>query len=135
MNAIDTNILARYFVTDVDDAEAIKQQKIAIELLRKPSYVSLSVVLEFFWVMKRIYALPKQSIAEVIRHLCDTPHIEVEHSEHILTAIEHFLQGMDFADALHVAQVAHCQQFYTFDKRFIKKAQKLNIRPSVIEPV
>lgn len=53
----------------------------------------------------------------------------------MISAIEHFLQGMDFADALHVAQVAHCQQFYTFDKKFIKKAQKLNVRPNVVEPV
>jgi len=30
---------------------------------------------------------------------------------------------MDFADALHLCKSAHCEEFVTFDRKFIKAAQ------------
>ncbi len=135
MNALDTNILARFLIDDAHDEQAIKQREIVKKIVCQPCFISLTVILELVWVMYARYQLSKEQISELLYLLVNAPHITIEHEKHIITAIEHFLQGMDFADALHVAQVAHCQQFYTFDKKFIKKSQALNVRPSVIEPV
>jgi predicted nucleic acid-binding protein len=33
--------------------------------------------------------------------------------------------GLDFADAFHLAQSQHCEEFYTFDEKFGEKAQGL----------
>lgn len=33
--------------------------------------------------------------------------------------------GLDFADALHLAQSQDCEQFYTFDEKLIKNAREL----------
>lgn len=35
-----------------------------------------------------------------------------------------YITGMDFADALHLAQCQQAEQLLTFDKRFVKSAKK-----------
>lgn len=49
--ALDTNVLAGFFIDDVDDKEAQRQQQIARKVLlpSENHYVSLTVVLEFVW--------------------------------------------------------------------------------------
>ena len=43
-------------------------------------------------------------------------------------------QGMDFADALHLAGSAHCAALYTFDdRRFARRARRLaGVTPVVV---
>lgn len=53
MNAVDTNVLARFFINDPDDAEAARQRPAAIAALSGKVFVPVTVVLEFEWVMKR----------------------------------------------------------------------------------
>ncbi len=50
MKAVDTHVLARFFVNDPDDPEAAKQRPAALHLMADRVFVSLSVVLEFEWV-------------------------------------------------------------------------------------
>jgi predicted nucleic acid-binding protein len=45
----------------------------------------------------------------------------------ILQIIEWHENGVDFADAFHLASSHHCLEFYTFDEKFIKKSQSLSI--------
>jgi hypothetical protein len=52
MNAVDTKVLARFFVTDPDDVESAKQHPAAIRAMSEKVFVSASVVLEFEWVPK-----------------------------------------------------------------------------------
>lgn len=46
MKAVDTNILARFFVDDPDDAEAALQKQPAIKTMSQNVFVSLPAVLE-----------------------------------------------------------------------------------------
>ncbi len=134
MNALDTNILARFFIDDENDLEAIKQKQIVTKIFSQPSFVPLTVILEFVWVMKKGYQLPKETIADILNVLCNTSHISVEHGEQVQIATRLFLQGMDFADALHLSQSHLCDKFYTFDKRFINKACLLCPQSVVVAP-
>ena len=52
MRALDTNVLARFFVDDADDAQAGKQRAAAVEALAERSFVSVTVLLELEWVMR-----------------------------------------------------------------------------------
>lgn len=135
MNALDTNLLARFFIEDTSDPEAPKQKAIATHVMSQPSFVSLTVVLEFVWVMRKGYLLPKETIAKVLIVLCETPHITVERSGYIEEATKLFLQGMDFADALHLLQANTCDRFYTFDKRLVKKSTLLYPQIPAVEPI
>jgi predicted nucleic-acid-binding protein len=57
MKAIDTNILARFFIDDADDVQASQQRPIAIRILSQAVYVPITVILEFEWVMRGFYKL------------------------------------------------------------------------------
>lgn len=50
MKAVDTNVLARFFVDDPDDPESVKQRPTAVAALSEPVSVSGTVLLEFEWV-------------------------------------------------------------------------------------
>ena len=52
MKSLDTNVLARFFVDDPDDAEAAKQRPAAIEALAERCFVSVTVLLELEWVLR-----------------------------------------------------------------------------------
>lgn len=55
MKALDTNVLARFFIDDADDAHAAKQRPAAVAALSERAFVSATVLLEFQWVMRGFY--------------------------------------------------------------------------------
>lgn len=46
--------------------------------------------------------------------------------EKLILQVEWYEEGVDFADAFHLASSDHCLEFYTFDEKFIKKSQNLS---------
>jgi len=57
-----------------------------------------------------------------------------EHKAAVLRALAWHQQGMDFADALHLACSLSADEFVSFDKRLINKAIGLNVDIKVVEP-
>ena len=55
MRALDTNVLARFFVDDADDAQATRQRPAAVAALSQRSFVSVTVLLELEWVLRGFY--------------------------------------------------------------------------------
>jgi len=136
--AVDTNILARFYVEDASDPEAAKQRPIARRVLSDSSslYVPTTVVLELEWVLRAFYGFGSSDFVRVIRHLMGLPNVHVQDWEPIHSALEWHLDGLDFADALHLASSAHCPEFLTFDdKRFARKASRLVSSPKVKVPI
>jgi predicted nucleic-acid-binding protein len=131
MRALDTNVLARFFVDDADDAQAAKQRPAAVAALAERSFVSVTVLLELEWVMRGFYALPPRDISCVLRALASIEHITLEDRDAVLVAIEAFDKGLDFADALHLARSSRASGFVTFDQRLAKRAKGLALRPPV----
>lgn len=125
MKALDTNVLARFFVDDADDPQAARQRPAAVAALSRRAFVSVTVLLEFEWVLRGFYGLPPREIARVMRALTSIPHVAVEDRAAVLTAIDGFERGLDFADALHVARSARSTGFVTFDARLARRAGKL----------
>jgi predicted nucleic-acid-binding protein len=134
MNAVDTNVLARFFVTDPDDAESIKQHPAAIRAMSGKVFVSASVALEFEWVLRGFYQLSKPQIERILEALCGLENVHIENRGTILAAMNGYQNGIDFADALHLASAGSCEQFKSFDKKFQRKAKALNLTPMVFEP-
>jgi predicted nucleic-acid-binding protein len=131
MKALDTNVLARFFVDDPDDAQAAKQRPAAIAALGERSFVSLTVLLELEWVMRGFYQLPNADISRVLRALASIEHITLEDRNAVLVALDAFDQGLDFADALHLARSTRASSFATFDQRLAKRARGLALKPPV----
>lgn len=131
MRALDTSVLARFFVDDADDAQTARQRPAAIAALAERSYVSVTVLLELEWVMRGFYELPARDVSRVLRALASIEHITLEDRDAVLVAIDAFDKDLDFADALHLARSSRASGFATFDQRFAKRAKALSLTPPV----
>lgn len=131
MRALDTKVLARFFVDDADDAQAAKQRPAAIATLAERAFVSVTVLLELEWVLRGFYELPKRDISRVLRALASIEHITLEDRDAVLVGIDAFDKGLDFADALHLARSSRASGFATFDQRLAKRARSLALVPPV----
>ena len=137
MIGLDTNVLARYYVEDQSDAEALVQHESARKLLEsgEPLMVCKTVLLELEWVMRGYYGFSPTEIAAAMNHLLSLPHVVVEDRERIVQAISHASAGLDFADAMHLGSYRDCTSMASFDdRRLARRARRLNLAPRIFVP-
>ena len=118
MIAIDTNVVVRLLVGD-DPAQAARSRQL---LEDNEVYMTDSVVLKSYWVMRHRYQLDDAIIRAGLRGLLGLPSVYTRDSAAIALALEWHERGLDFADALHLALAAGTTGFATFDQRFAKRA-------------
>jgi predicted nucleic-acid-binding protein len=134
---LDTNVLARYYIRDEGDAEALMQREAARRLMEsaKPLMVCKTVLLELEWVMRGYYGFSKAEIAGVMNHLLALPQVTVEDRESIVQALSHCEAGLELADALHHASYRACNSMASFDdKQFARRARRMGLAPRVVVP-
>lgn len=131
MRAVDTNILARYYLQD--DPE---QARIATAIVRAGAlFVPKTVVLELAWVLRSVAEQPADKVAACLAHLIGLPGITVESREQVETALRSSAKGIEFADALHLAACEDCSEFLTFDdRRYARRAASRGLKPKVRVP-
>ena len=137
MIAVDTNVLARFYCDDPDDPEAMRQQILAKRLMVESEaiFVPLTVILEFEWVMRGFYEAEPASFCDAAAHLLGMQHVTVERWQAVNDALDLHRRGFDFADALHWASSAACSHLMSFDdRRFVRRARRLNLVPAVRMP-
>jgi predicted nucleic-acid-binding protein len=127
MRALDTSVLARFFVDDADDVQAAKQRPAAVAAMSERAFVSVTVLLEFEWVLRGFYELPVKDVSRVLRALASIEHVTLEDRDAVLAAIDAFDRGLDFADALHLMRSQRASGFATFDRRLVTRASKLGL--------
>jgi predicted nucleic-acid-binding protein len=120
MLAVDTNIIIRYVVED--DPRQAKQARTLID--GQHVFIPTSVILETEWVLRSMYAFDRAAIAETIRTLAGQPTVTLEHPVAVHTALHWADQGVEFADALHLAASQHCEAFASFDRELGKTAKR-----------
>jgi predicted nucleic-acid-binding protein len=130
VRALDTNVLARFFIHDPDDVESRRQRPVAARAMRGPVWVSVTVLLELEWVMRGFYELSTQDAVRVLRALSGLENATIEDRDQVLTAIAWHESGMDFADALHLARSTRCDGLVTLDRRLVRRSSRLGTRPS-----
>ena len=120
MRAVDTNILARYYLAD--DAP---QSRMASQVLEAGDvFVPKTVMLELAWVLESVAEQPPRRVQDCLRHLLALPGVTVEDEDEVEAALELSAKGVDFADALHLSASSACAQMLTFDDRFVRRATK-----------
>ena len=137
MIALDTNILARFYVDDATDPESAKQRPIARRVLTESRqvFVPLTVVLELEWVLRAFYSFAADDFCSVVRHLLGLANVKVEQWARVTDALALQKDGLDFADALHLLASSECTEFMSFDDRlFARRAQRLGLTPAVVVP-
>jgi predicted nucleic-acid-binding protein len=137
MITVDTNILARFYVDDPTDPDARRKRPAARHVMESGAgvFVPITVVLELEWVTRALYDFGTDAFSRVIEHLVGLPNVTVEDWPSVLDAIALHRQGLDFADALHLARSTRCDQLVTFDdRRFARRAARIGTTPPVSVP-
>lgn len=121
MIAVDTNVVIRLLTQD-DELQFNK----SVEIFRKHDvFIPDTVILETEWVLRFAYKFKPTDICKGLRNVLGLPNVYVGNASLIAQVIQWHENGLDFADAFHLAQSQHCEAFYTFDEKFGKKAQGL----------
>ncbi len=121
MVAVDTNVLVRFLVGD--DA---KQAARAASLIRADEiWISKTVLLETEWVLRSLYGFSPDSLAGALRALAGLRTVFLEDELAAARALDWFKEGLDFADALHLASTGKAKQFATFDRKLTKQARRM----------
>lgn len=121
MLAVDTNIAVR-FLTGDEPAQAGRARAIfegeAVLLLK-------TVMLETEWVLRSLYRFDSMRIADAFMALIALPAVECEDVSAVAKAIGWMRNGLDFADAVHLASAKPAGRFATFDGELAKRAVKI----------
>lgn len=129
MRAVDTNVIVR-FLTDDDPEQSVKARQL---IAAGDIFIAMTVILETEWVLRSSYGLSHPAIVRLIETFVGLPGISVEDPARLNTALGWAAAGMDFADALHLAQPANCEAFVSFDRKLAIIANERSTVP-VIEP-
>jgi predicted nucleic-acid-binding protein len=118
VRAVDTNVLVRALVQD-DAAQGRRAQAC---LSAQQVYIPVTVVLELEWVLRSRYGFAPKAIAEALEKLAILENAVVGEQAAVAAAAGKMRQGWDFADALHHALAAGCEDFATFDTTLSRRA-------------
>jgi predicted nucleic acid-binding protein len=120
MLAIDTNIVVRYIAGDGGD-----EFTRAIDIIENNRVsIALTVMLETEWVLRDVYEIPRGDVLSAFAKLFGLPTVSIVEPGVLRKAMTLAGSGLDFADALHVAQVGERDTFVTFDKALAKRASR-----------
>ena len=102
MIGLDTNILLRYLAQD-DRTQSPRATEIIERRLteEEPGFVSLVSILEVVWVLKSLFKLTRQEIANDIEMLLAADTLEVQNEQEVYYAVVSLRTGIGtFEDAL-----------------------------------
>ena len=119
MRAVDTNILVRFLTAD--DPKQARTAKRVMEA--GDIFIGVTVILETEWVLRAGYGFTPNVIATGLRGIGGLPGITIEEPAEVAQALDWMVEGMDFADALHLTRSNHCNAFVTFDKKLATRAK------------
>jgi len=121
MLAVDTNVIVRFLVDDDPN-----QHRRAVALFRKHAvWLPKTVLLECEWVLRSAFGFEPAEIAQALHALTALPRVRCEDAAAVTAALDAMAEGMDFADALHLASSLGADEgFASFDMRFVRRARK-----------
>lgn len=129
MIAADTNVVVRLLTHDDED----QYQKAYKFLQRTNVFLPDTVILETEWVLRYAYDFEVDQIAQAIRKLLGLPNVKVAHAARAAQVLDWYEQGLDFADAFHLAASEETDGLRTFDTRFVKRAARLKEQPCPVK--
>jgi len=118
VRAVDTNIVIRLIVAD--DKQQTRKARAVFEA--GDVFISLTVFLETEWVLRSGYGFAPDSVVAALTAVAGLSGVTVEEPALLALALEWVGEGMDFADALHLAKAAGCDMFLNFDRKLAKVA-------------
>ena len=129
MIGLDTNVLVRYLTQD-DPKQAARATRLIDEELSiaEPGFISLVVLVEMCWVLKRLYSVSGDELLAAVEDLLSTPRFNLDRRDVVAAAVQ-FMKAAEgskagFVDVLIVQMAAAqgCLSTVTFDKTAVRSA-------------
>jgi predicted nucleic-acid-binding protein len=128
MRALDTNLLARLLLRD----DAVQHQRVKALLQTGQIFTApVTVLLELVRVLEVNDCSPLE-IERGMLLLLGLPNFKPAQADAVRAALRAYAQGVDFADALHLALSSGDEAFISFDEGFVRKAARLGLAPRVV---
>lgn len=127
MIALDTNVIVRALTLD----DPVQGRKAAAILRSQDLHVSKTVLVEVAWVLRKAYGFSQERIHPALTRFVGLESLEVEDRPAVERALAWYDQGLDFADALHLASSARANAFATFDGALSRRARAAGAAPRV----
>ena len=121
MTGLDTDVLLHFLIQDETQRTTMATRFIEANCTdRAPCWISLIVLCELAWVMKRAYGMDRSEIHNVLETILHIRQFCVAESDILQRALNEVrLKQVDFADALigRLNLEAGCDRTVTFDHR------------------
>jgi predicted nucleic-acid-binding protein len=121
--AVDTNVIVRLLTNDEPRQTGQGRRLFEAETIFLPK----TVLLEAECVLRRLYQLDPLPVTQALDGLISLPNVRCEDEVIVRRALNWKRDGMDFADALHLASMRQATRFATFDQSMIKAAAKTGL--------
>jgi predicted nucleic-acid-binding protein len=119
--AVDTNVVVRLLTLD-DEEQAQRAKRL---FASNRIFLPKTVLLEVEWVLRRLYGFERERVTAALRNLIALESLQSEDPHAARLALDWADQGLDFADALHLASSLAVRRFATFDARLVNRAKPL----------
>jgi predicted nucleic-acid-binding protein len=129
VTAVDTNVVIRLLTQDERQQSRYAKAVFASEQV----WIAKTVLLEASWVLGSVYGFEREAVRRAFTMLLGLPHVHTEDSLAVLGALSLMEQEIDFADALHLESRPSNARFLSFDKTFLRRAQRAGVR-GIIAP-
>ncbi len=120
MNAVDTNVVVRLLAGD-DPVQTAAARKL---MASGPVWIAKTVLLESAWVLGKLYGFEESSICDAFRKLLGLKNVQAEDEAAVAAALALTAQGLQFADALHLASAPTGATFVSFDRALVRRAKR-----------
>ncbi len=121
MISVDTNVVVRFLVRD-DEAQAQRARRI---FAAGAVFVPKTVLLETEWVLRYAYGLERDAVADSLDRISRMTGVMIEDIAVVRRALDWHRQGLDFADALHLASAPVGSDFASFDRDLQRSAKRI----------
>jgi predicted nucleic-acid-binding protein len=123
MTSVDTNVVIRMLVDD--DPAQVSVVRSLVD--RGPIWIAKTVLLETAWALRSIYGFEQSAIREALEKLVRMDNVQVENQASVVLSLALMANGIDVADAMHLASTPPDSSFASFDQVLVRRARRAGL--------
>ena len=120
MTAVDTNVVVRLLTEDDPTQTAAARSLFAAG----PIWIAKTVLLETDWELRTLYGFDKSAIREAFTKLLGLENVHSEDKPSMVVALALTIHGVELADAIHLSSRPPGAVFVSFDRSFVRRANR-----------
>src|ERR1035437_3892937 len=120
MIAVDTNVVV-WLLTEDDPTQTAAARSL---FAAGPIWIAKTVLLETDWELRTLYGFDKSAIREAFTKLLGLENVHTEDKPSMVAALALTLHGVELADAIHLSSRPPGAVFVSFDRSFVRRANR-----------